>query len=917
MLILRISVLSCLVLVLSLENAVAQTGRFEVSGVVMDSTEVGLSGATVMVMEPDSTLISFGITRQDGIFRLGRVPAGNLLLQVTFVGYEPHTQPLSISNQSLDVGRIMLTESAASLEELMVTADHIPVLVRRDTLDYNAAAFRLPPNANVEELLRRLPGMEVDADGTIRAQGEVVRRILVDGREFFGSDPTIATRNLQADAVERVQVYDRRSDAAELTGIDDGRSERTVNLQLREDRRRGAFGNLSGALGDPGRYETRGNVNRFSPGLQTSVILNVNNINRQSFNFQDYSSFVGGHQNLAFTSGRFASQLPLGDGTSDGFSTTASGGLNVNYDFSPKTTIRTSYIAHFVDRSVDQISLQQELAGVQAGAFIATQSDEQSRRLNHRLEVNANHEFGEGHTLRLRSEGSLHDQRQETLDFTQNERPQGTPVNTVDRRYDWTSSTLRNNTTLTYSRRLAPGRTVVAEARSGIDTNAFDTNLEATSRFLQAGDAAGTEELNQLQDQQRRAFENSVRLNYSEPLGRRQLVEFGVQRRTVAERRDFETFDVVDGVPTLNQAQSSDFDRLYSYNTADVSFRRSVDPLTLSLGVGLQQANLRGTTGGADVDRTFVRVLPGGNARYQFSPTANAELWVNTYTREPSMRDLQPFVEVTSPLNTYVGNPDLVPEYHYNVHLRMLSFDQFSSTNIFGNVTFNYVRNSIVTSRSIDENLRRTSTVVNADAAWTAHAWLSYSRPIRPLGVNVLVAGGPTFSRGVEFINSEENRSGILRANLNLSAQTRTQENIIARGGATFTFNNVSYNLNPDLNRAYVNRTFFGEATYQFLPGWRAMLGVDYQLYSREVFGDARAVPLLRSHVAWTVPRSRAEVRLEAHDLLNRNLGVSYTNSESYIRERRTESLGRFLMLRMQYNLGASGRQTRVVRQGP
>lgn len=282
-----------------------------VSGVVTDSTDIGLPDATVVLLQrADSSIISFGTSRDDGAFEIRRVPRGEFLLQITFVGFLPSTTLIEVADGPVDVGRVQLVADVDGLDPLVVTADRVAMVIKRDTLEFNGNAFYTPEGSSVEDLLRRLPGVEVNRDGSIQAQGEDVERVLVDGKEFFGNDPTIATRNLPADAVDRVQIYDRASETAEFTGVDDGQEERTINLALRPDRRVGQFGSLRGGLGGttttPGadasgsaRFDGSASVNRFSPSTQLSFIGNANNVNRQDFGVEDMIQFMGGLSGLA------------------------------------------------------------------------------------------------------------------------------------------------------------------------------------------------------------------------------------------------------------------------------------------------------------------------------------------------------------------------------------------------------------------------------------------------------------------------------------------------------------------------------------------------------------------------------------------------------------------------------------------
>jgi len=340
------SLFVCAFLILSADSqrASAQTNRFDVSGSVTDTLSVGLRGATVVVLtRADSVLTKFATTAADGAFTIKRVPVGDYILQVTFVGFEAYRHNFSLSNADYDAGDIKLSDSIGELGELVVSSEHIPMVVKGDTLEFNAAAFGVRPNAVVEDLLRRLPGIEVDADGTVTAQGKEVQNVLVDGKEFFGNDYKIATKNLTAEAVDKVQVYDKRSDMAEFTGVEDGAEEKTINLELKEDHKQGYFGNMSGGYSAEGRYDGQASVNRFSSTTQLSFLGNVNNVNRQGFSFGDYINFVGGMSAMGGGGFRMDSGgLQLGTDLSDGFSNTLSLGLNASRDFGSKVSIRSS-----------------------------------------------------------------------------------------------------------------------------------------------------------------------------------------------------------------------------------------------------------------------------------------------------------------------------------------------------------------------------------------------------------------------------------------------------------------------------------------------------------------------------------------------------------------------------------------------
>lgn len=903
-------------------SSLAQSSRFEVRGIVTDTTDAPLAGATVVVLQTsDSALVSFGTTAPDGAFRIGRVPSDAYLLQVTFVGFATKTQPIVVDNAPVDVGHIRLEEALTELGELLVTEERIPMVIKKDTLEYDAAAFSVRPNANVEELLKRLPGIEVEQDGSIKAQGENVGKVLVDGKEFFDGDPTVATRNLPADAVDKVQVYDKLSDMAEFTGVDDGNEQKTINVALKEDRKHGYFGNTAGGFGNSVRYEGNASVNRFSPSTQLSLIANLNNVNQQGFSVNDYVNFMGGMQALMQGGGRTPlADAPISNGASAGFSTTTSGGLNVNYDFSARTSVRASYLGYHLDNEQDRSILQQQLAGVTGSAYSRQQVDQGSRNLSHRFNLNVKHELSDGHDVQLRA--NLQASDADLVNRSDREALSTGDVLENTSRTDYSSSTanLAGDAVLTYRKRLAPGRSLTAEVQSRMNEGDVTGDLEAANRFYGGGNLLTSEEISQLQSQVSHTMSHAQRLTYTEPLGRRQLLQFDAEHRGVLENQDRRVFDRPAGLQLQqNDLLSSAFDRTYWYYTGGITFRRAVEPLTMQVGVQVQQARLEGDVRGiaAGIDRRFIHALPAASLSYEFSGNRNVEMRYDAFTREPSMRELQPYVDNSDPLNVYAGNPSLRPEYTHSAVMRYVSFDQFTFTNFMAALRAGYTFDKISRARMIDDQLRQSVTTVNTDGDWTIMGYASLGTPLRPIGSKINISSQTMLNRGIEFINGAENGARILRSNWNVRLENRNKDVVDASVGARYTFNDARYSLNPAMNQQYVNRTYYGEINYQISDTWRVSTSFDYNLYSKEVFGSGRSVPLWHAELSRMVMNDRTEIKLIVRDVLNKNVGVTYSATNTYLEEEYVDSLGRYVMLKAVYNISGVRRSTAIqIEQG-
>ncbi|MEL6987732.1 MAG: carboxypeptidase regulatory-like domain-containing protein [Bacteroidota bacterium] len=348
------NILSILLLLIWSQISFAQ---FSLEGLVVDQNKTPLVGATVVLLDQDSTMVGFGISSEKGAFLLEEIERGDYIIQITYVSYANLVESIAPewNAKAINLGEFYLKESSEILQEVEVKAEHIPMGIRGDTISYNTAAFKTKPGANVEDLLKKLPGIEVQRDGSIKAQGEDVEKVLVDGKEFFGDDPKIATQNLEAEAVDKVEVFDKQSEMAEFTGIEDGQDEKTINLKLKEDYKNGGFGKIELMGGTDDRYLAKGNYNRFSPRLQMSAVFGGNNINKQSFSFNDYVNMMGGFS-AALSGGLDGMNFgELNGGRSpEGITHSYSGGVNFNYDFNKKLKWTSNYFYLQNDKNVNR-----------------------------------------------------------------------------------------------------------------------------------------------------------------------------------------------------------------------------------------------------------------------------------------------------------------------------------------------------------------------------------------------------------------------------------------------------------------------------------------------------------------------------------------------------------------------------------
>ncbi len=896
------------VLAASSYQASAQSNRFDVSGSVTDSLGVGLRGATVVVLtQADSVLTKFATTAADGAFVIKRVPEGKYILQVTFVGFRSYRKNFDLAKADFDAGQIKLEESIDELGELVVSSEHIPMVVKGDTLEFNAAAFGVRPNAAVEDLLRRLPGVEVAEDGSIKAQGKDVQNVLVDGKEFFGNDYKIATKNLTAEAVNKVQVYDKRSDMAEFTGVEDGAEEKTINLELKEDHKQGYFGNMSGGYSAEGRYDGQASVNRFSTTTQLSFLGNVNNINRQGFSFGDYINFVGGMGGGGFNMG--GSGIQLGTNLSDGFSNTLSLGLNASRDFGTKVSIRSSYFVSNIENKQDRNVQQQQVLGASLTSSTLQNSNQISDNLTHRGNVNIKYAWNKGHDLQLRSNITASTSSLSNKGFRETSRGTGAVSNTSLTDYSSNGDNFGGDASLTYRKRLNEnGRSLVGEVRADLNDAETTADLNSTTGLFMPGDVATYDEIIQYQSSLGNTFTQTQKLSLSEPLGNGRLIELRGERRAINEDQDKTVYDILNGNQTFNDLLSSGLDRTYTYYKGGLNYIQNWTKVYLGVGLDVQEASLDGKILDNDtkISNGYTNLLPSANLRYTMKDGMSLSLRYNASTREPSMTELQPFPDNSDPLNIYRGNPALKPEYRHSANLNYNYFDQFTFVNLFAFLSASYTEDKIARSRTTDDQLRQEITSVNTDGDWTFNGSVHFGAPIRKLGMKFNVSNSAMYSKGIEFVNAAESRSQILRNTVDLTIENRTKDIFDIRVGTQYTFNDVNYSLNKSQNQNYINRSYNGSLSYYIGETWEISTSLDYRVYTQQFSGSSTYVPLWQATISKTMLNQHADLQLVGLDLLDKNQGINFSNSGNFIQEERINSLGRYFMLKFIYRLSSS-----------
>jgi len=902
-----------------------------ITGRVIDSVAgKGLAYATVsLVKADDSVLVGFTVADSAGRFRLTRIPEGRFLLSVSYAGFVPVWR--SVMGGGIAVGDIVLMP--VGLQDVQVIARRPPVEVNNDTLEFNSEHFKTQPNAVVEDLLRKMPGVTIESDGTVKVNGQTVRRVLVNGKEFFTGDVKMATKNLNADAVDKVQVFDRKSDQASFTGVDDGNSEKTINLKLKKGRNNALFGKLmagggaggSGSGDSEGRFDGQTNINKFKGDEQLSFLGMANNTNRQGFTLMDVLNFTGALAR-GMRNGGGGVQVQMGDPNSNnglpvtglgqnqqGVATTAAGGLNYNNTWDKgRTNLNANYTMSHIRLLTDKESRVQNL--LPGNSYTTTDSSHTAHSVDQqRLSLILDQQMDSSFSLRLTPSLTWqHTNKNEQSSYA-SALNDGTMLNNGNNQAETRPGAFNLTSDALLRKKLAKkGRTISLDLNVGYN-HSTSTGTQVADNFFNSGPAVTDSAINQYAS--RDAITRSIggNLTYTEPIGRRSLVALSgfYNSNTGSSNKQAFDLDAATGKrDRFNTQLSNDFNSDYRYSGGGLSFRSNPGKWMLTAGANLQAAVLRATdnTAGKTIRQAFTDVLPAGVIKYVISNSKMFQLDYNTSTIQPSVVQLQPVADLSDPLNVRIGNPGLRRAYTHRVGLSFFSANPGKRTNFMGMIGYNASTNAIVESDSVGGSGARVIVPVNTDGVRNLIADVNLGFPLRKMFSRLEVGSFFTEAQNVSFLNGVRNLIHSTTVGPRFSFDYNRDNAIDVQLTAALSLNTGSYSLQPALNTHYMRQNYGVNAT-GYLP-WGISVHSEFNVLfnTGRTEGYNKTIALWNASIAKSMLKhDRGEVKFGVMDLLNRNTGITRSVNQGSVVDEQYNVLRRYFLLSFTYSLNKAG----------
>lgn len=882
----------------------ASAQSYSISGVVQGATDDStFPSATVMLLQPkDSAIITGTVTDLEGHFEITNVNSGNYVLKIQYIGYEPLIKPIVVERRDLKLGPLVMEEGATWLDEIKIEARRATGTQFGDTTQFNAAAFKTMKDASAQSLVEKLPGVS-SQDGTIQAQGENVVQILVDGKPFFGQDVKTALQNLPAEVVESIQIYDKLSDKAEMSGFDDGEQEKTINIITKADRRSGQFGKMSAGYGSNGRYLLGTSINFFNEDQRVTVTGLSNNIN------------AVGYSADANSQGEARPQ--------DGVIHTQLIGLNFIDDWGDKIEISGSYRFSERENQGNSLRIRDYILPSNEGQLYRENSNDIQRNQEHRFDARMEYNMNKNNRLLFRPYASMNNDKEESYFFGRT-LVGSDPLNQTENNRQAKNEDYNVGGRLFYSHRFPKkGRSLTVGMNSGYQSNTDKANRQAENNFY--GDQDHSEILNQYTTRDRTGFQWETNFSYTEPIGKKGQVELEYEIGNNWSDSDRITYDVLDGQdPTEvrllpDTLLSNTFTSDYLSQEMELGYQYKVKKFRVQLEAEYRRSDLMNDQvfpQPFNIERTFENLAPTVRIDLYFSKNSRLDLDYDTYNRAPSISQLQDVIDISNPLRLHTGNPELDQTFTNRIRARYRSRNKETDQTFFaylsGSITDNYITNSSIIADEpilLDEGIilekgSQLTRPVNLSGYWNVRSYLNYGRPLGFIKSNANITGSVNYSRRPGMINEELNFANNTSFRLGLSISSNISEQIDFRFSTSSGLSVAENSLRPSLNNNYFYQST--RLTYD----WIIWDNIVYRLDLNHRFNNGLAQDIDKNFLllnmsigAKVLKNKRGELSIKVYDLFQQNNNIRRNVTELYIEDSESNVLQRYFMLTFHYNL--------------
>ena len=895
--------------------------KSNLAGVIVDGENTPVHNSVIALLTPkDSILYRFTRSDKDGKFNLKNLKVGNYIVMTSHSKYGDYVETMVINENQNDLGIIPLMSKTQLLKEIIIKSGSMRI--KGDTTSYRASDFKVGANANVEELLKRLPGIQVGKNGEIKAMGETVRKVLVDGEEFFGDDPGMAVKNLRADAIKEVQIFDKKSDQAAFTGIDDGNSQKTINLKLKEDKKKGYFGKIDAANGPPSKVDSRYNTNllfsSFKAKRKLSAFLLNGNTGQDGLDWQDNQKFGGGNNNFSMDmddDGNMSYQWTGGnnDGepninTQNGYIKNTNAGLQYSNKWKEKHNINLTPKFNNQIYSNNNVRFNRTQVGQNQLNDNSTTASNVNRS-NYKLNMVYDVKLDTINSLKISAQTNFYDTANTEFTNSSTTDENGILKNKRQILVDNDTDKQAFSASVLFKHKFAKARRTLSISTTwNLLNNNLDGFLKSENDSYSAGILSGTNSINQNKIGDQTTQNTNLNFTYTEPLGKKFALQFAYQIEYNTGQSSQLTYDFSNATgryDVLVNDLSNQFKQTITVNKPNLKFSYNSKKINYSFGsgFGFTDFDLLDQTQNKQYSRNFTNLFPSAQFSYKYKANANIRISYNGATRQPTIEQLQPLRNNQDFFNQVVGNPDLKQSFTNSLNISQNSYNMLTESNIYQGLGFRTTANQISYNNDIDPQSAKTiRKAVNTNGNFSLNYYTGYNFKIKKIDLEVGVSPSLSFSRSVISINSIANTSDNLNSNFGLRFSKSKEKKYDFTISNDFSNSRNATTQNDEVRSFNTNDLSFRGGIY-FAEKWK--LSTDYTLRSRQKTIDFQTN--LSNHI-WnarferTFKNDEFTAYILVRDILNQNISIERSNFQNTVAEERNERLQRYAMIGLTWN---------------
>ncbi len=856
----------------------------------------------------------YALSDSAGVVVLQGLPTGRATITFEYMGYKSKKFTYDIRKGANEYGELPVSEDNQMLDAVVVSGIANQMLIKKDTIEYNASSYKIEDTDMLEELIKKLPGVEIDESGNITANGKTINKVMIDGKEFFLDDPNLATKNIPAKIVEKVRVVERKSEQAQFTGIDDGDEETVLDLGIKAGMMQGWFGNLSGGLGNPlargdsdMKYEGAAMIGRFTDKTQISIIANGNNTNNRGFTDMA-GSMMGGMRGGG------------GDGwMGSGVTTSWMGGINANTNLKQENSdLQGNLMYSGSDRLIEETKDRTTMLSPDRNLYSHESGYDKTYSDGIRFGGEWDMKLSNNVSFLLRP--NINIGRGDYESFNEfNTRTNADSTNRgISRDYGDNHNERIGGMMLWRFKFGKPGRTMSLNMNYSYSNNESDGYNYSKTDYFQNNIVDSTAIIDQNILKQEKSNNISARLSYIEPLGKNFFVEGTYRYNYKKTNSDKETYsrDAAGNYTLFDQEYSTNYDNTFITQQAELNFMKQEEKYNITIGASMQPSTTKSVGEGRNTSYTVTNFSPSARIDYRFSDDKFLRVRYRGRTSQPSINQLMPVNDNSDPLKITVGNEDLKPKFTHSISTEYRSNNRAKFSFFSASADFSYTKDDIVSKKYYTEEGVQVSTYENTDkSVYSASGRIMYNVPIRKSGFSINTFTMVRYNNGINYMadgqtNGRTNWVENETQNLNISEMLRlTYRNDWAEiiVGGRVNYRNAWYTVNSMKDVSTWTNSINGSVNFTIPGGVNLISDINHTFYEGFDEGYDKPVTVWNAAISKNLFKNSATLKFKVYDILKQSRNTSITTTENYVQNVTNNTLGQYFMVTLTWRFGNFG----------